>query len=106
MPKRFGWPFGHFFNDAQFFFDSVIFILNKLIRSTVMAVHEYTRSAGQRLAYTIMYDQGEYFIERDGKMKKSVPDAVVAGVAPDEAKASLMLRMAIADIESLNGMDE
>ena len=71
-----------------------------------MATHEYTRPTGQQLTYTISYDQAEYFITRDGEMKKSVPDAIVAGIAPDEAKASLMLRMAIADIESLNGMEE
>ena len=71
-----------------------------------MAVHEYSRSTGRKLRYTISYDQAEYFIERDGTIKKSVPDAIVAGVTPDEAKASLMLRMAIADIESLVGMDE
>ncbi len=71
-----------------------------------MPVHEYTRSTGQKLTYAIAYDQGEYFISRDGKSKKSVPDAIVAGIAPDEARASLMLRMAIADIESLIGMDE
>jgi hypothetical protein len=67
---------------------------------------EYTRCKGQRLTYTVTYDEGEYFIERDGKMKKSVPDALAIGVAPHEAKASLMLRMAIADIEALLGMDE
>lgn len=71
-----------------------------------MPMQEYRRSKGQCLLYTIEYDQGEYFIQRDGKMKKTVPDAVVAGVAPHEAKAELMLRMAIADIESLIGMDE
>jgi hypothetical protein len=71
-----------------------------------MASHAYTRSSGQKFVYTIAYGQGEYFISRDGKVKKSVPDGVIAGVAPDEAKAALMLRMAIADIESLTGMDE
>lgn len=71
-----------------------------------MAMHEYTRSNGQGFVYTISYDQGEYFISRDGQLKKSVPDALVAGVTADEAKASLMLRMAIADIELLSGMDE
>jgi hypothetical protein len=54
----------------------------------------------------VTYDDGEYFIEQDGKMKKSVPDALAIGVAPHEAKASLMLRMAIADIEALLGMEE
>ena len=71
-----------------------------------MATHEYTRSSGQQLTYTISYDEGEYFITRDGVLKKSVPDAIVAGVASSEAKASLMLRMAIADIEILAGMEE
>lgn len=71
-----------------------------------MLVHEYTRSKGQRLTYTIVYDQGEYFIQRDNKMKKSVPDALVASVTPHEARPDLMLRMAIADIESLLGMEE
>lgn len=71
-----------------------------------MPSHEYTRTTGQRLTYTIGYDQGEYFIERNGQMKKSVADAEINGVGQDEAKASLMLRMAISDIELLNGMDE
>ena len=39
-------------------------------------------------------------------MKKAVPDAMTAGISSGEAKASLMLRMAIADIEALIGMDE
>ena len=71
-----------------------------------MLVHEYTRRNGQRLTYTIVYDQGEYFIHRDGQLKKSVPDAFVAAVSADEAKPELMLRMAIADIEVLIGMEE
>lgn len=71
-----------------------------------MPVLEYMRSKGQRLTYTITYDEGEYFIERDGQLKKSTPDAIAIGIAPHEAKASLMLRMAIADIEALLGMDE
>jgi hypothetical protein len=54
----------------------------------------------------ISYDDGEYFIERDGKMIKSAPDAAALGIAPHEAKAELMLKMAKADIESLNGMEE
>jgi hypothetical protein len=66
----------------------------------------YTRSTGQRLTYTISYDDGEYFIERDGQLKKSAPDALVLGIAPHEARAELMLGMAKADIESLNGMEE
>ncbi|WP_155837447.1 hypothetical protein [Herminiimonas sp. CN] len=71
-----------------------------------MLVHEYTRRNGQRLTYTIVYGQGEYFIQRDGHMKKSVADAIVASVTPHEAKPELMLRMAIADIEGLIGMEE
>ena len=71
-----------------------------------MPVYEYTRRAGQRLSYTIEYDQGEYFIQRDGQMKKAVPDAMTSAMDPHEAKPELMLRMAIADIESLNGMEE
>lgn len=71
-----------------------------------MLVHEYTRRSGQRLTYTIVYDQGEYFIQRDGQLKKSVPDAFIAAVSPDEATPELMLRMAIADIEVLIGMEE
>ncbi|MES3020497.1 MAG: hypothetical protein V4857_02820 [Pseudomonadota bacterium] len=67
---------------------------------------EHVRSHGKCLRYNISYDDGEYFIERDGVMKKSVPDAIVAGVAPSEASASLMLRMAVADIEALIGMEE
>lgn len=66
----------------------------------------YTRTQGQGLTYTIAYDDGEYFISRDGALKKSMPDALVAGVAPSEAKAALMLRMATADIENLLGMEE
>ena len=71
-----------------------------------MPVREYTRTGGKRLTYTIVYDQGEYFIQRDGQMKKSVPDAMSTGIAPHEATPSLMLRLAIGDIEALNGMDE
>jgi len=71
-----------------------------------MPVEEYTRSHGKRLTYTISYDDGEYFIERDGELLKSMPDAVALGIAPHEAKAPLMLRMAIADIEALLGMEE
>jgi hypothetical protein len=71
-----------------------------------MPVYQHTRSKGQQLTYSIDYNDDEYFIERDGKMLKSVPDAVVTGVTPQEAKAALMLRMAIADIENLIGMDE
>jgi hypothetical protein len=66
----------------------------------------YTRRGGQRLTYLIAYDKGEYFIERDGQLKKSVPDAMATGIAPNEATPELMLRMAMGDIESLNGMDE
>jgi hypothetical protein len=71
-----------------------------------MPAHEYIRTTGQKLSYTISYDQGEYFIAHDGQMKKSVPDSIVVGINQDEAKASLMLRMAISDIELLNGMSE
>lgn len=71
-----------------------------------MPVTEYRRSQGKRLLYTIEYDQGEYFIQRDGVMKKSVPDAIVASVTPREATPALMLRTAIADIEALLGMQE
>lgn len=71
-----------------------------------MPAQEYRRSKGQCLLYSVEYDQGEYFIQRDGEMKKAVPDAIVASVAPNEANPELMLRMAIADIESLIGMDE
>ncbi len=67
---------------------------------------EYTRTKGQRLTYTITYDDEEYFIRCGEKMLKAVPDAMVEGVAPHEAKAPLMLRMAIADIEALLGMEE
>ncbi len=71
-----------------------------------MPVEEYTRPTGQRFTYMIEYDQGEYFIQRDGKMKKSFPDAVLAGIAPHEATPELMLRMAKADIDNLLGMEE
>jgi hypothetical protein len=67
---------------------------------------EYTRSHGKRLTYAISYDEGEYFIEYEGQMKKAMPDALALGIAEHEAKPSLMLRMAIADIEALLGMDE
>jgi hypothetical protein len=69
-------------------------------------VIEWRRTHGQRLTYIITYDHGEYFIQRDGVLKKSMPDAFVAGISPHEAKPSLMLRTAIADIEALLGMDE
>ncbi|MFC5474882.1 hypothetical protein [Paraherbaspirillum soli] len=71
-----------------------------------MLLQKYRRSKGQCLLYTIEYDQGQYYIQRDGDMKKAVPDAIVAGVAPHEATAELMLRTAIADIERLAGMEE
>ena len=71
-----------------------------------MPVVEYTRSHGKCLTYTISYDEGEYFIEHEGRMRKSMPDPLTIGVAPSEAKAPLMLRMAIADIEALLGMEE
>jgi hypothetical protein len=71
-----------------------------------MPVEEYTRSGGKRFTYTIEYDRGQYFIHRDGKMKKAVPDAMVTGMRPSEAKPEMMLRLAIGDIESLNGMEE
>ncbi len=71
-----------------------------------MPVETYTRSRGKQLTYTIEYDQGEYFILRDGEIKKSVPDAMALGIAPHEATPSLMLRTAIADIENLAGMEE
>lgn len=71
-----------------------------------MPVLEYTRTKGKRLTYTVTYDDGEYFIQRGEQMMKAVPDVMVEGVAPHEAKAQLMLRMAVADIEALLGMDE
>jgi hypothetical protein len=71
-----------------------------------MPTCQHTRTQGQNLLYTIDYDDGEYFIQRDGIMKKSVPDALVAGIAAGEASADLMLHTAIADIENLIGMEE
>ncbi len=71
-----------------------------------MPMQEYRRSKGQCLLYAIEYDQAEYYIQRDGEMKKSMPDAIINGIMPEEAKADLMLRMAISDIENLYGMDE
>lgn len=71
-----------------------------------MPVEEYTRRTGQRLTYVIQYDQGEYFIRRDGVIKKAVPDVMVTGISPKMATPALMLKLAIGDIESLNGMDE
>jgi hypothetical protein len=71
-----------------------------------MPVYEHRRNSGKRLTYSIEYDQGEYFIHRDGHLKKAFPDAIVSAIDPDEATPALMLRMAIADIETLNGMDE
>jgi hypothetical protein len=72
----------------------------------VVPLYEHTRSRGQRLTYTIEYADGEYFIERNGQLKRAVQDPLMIGVAPSEAKAELMLRMAIGDIETLYGMDE
>jgi hypothetical protein len=71
-----------------------------------MPSQHYTRSTGKRLTYLIVYDKGEYFIERDGLMKKAVPDAMATGFSPSEATPKMMLRLAIGDIESLNGMEE
>lgn len=73
---------------------------------SIVPRYEHTRSRGQRLTYTIEYTDGEYFIERNGQLKRSVPDPLMLGVAPSEAKADLMLRLAIGDIETLYGMDE
>lgn len=67
---------------------------------------QYTRSRGHGYTYTIAYDRNEYFIERDGVLKKAFPDAILAGIPPSEASAELMLKTAIADIENLYGMDE
>ncbi|MBI3283347.1 MAG: hypothetical protein HYZ65_00640 [Burkholderiales bacterium] len=71
-----------------------------------MLVYEHTRSGGQRLTYTILYEQGEYIIQRDGLVKKSVGDGIIVSITPHEATPELMLRMAIADIEILAGMEE
>lgn len=71
-----------------------------------MPSRRYTRSKGLGLTYTIAYDRNEYFIERDGDLKKSFPDAILAGIGPAEATPELMLKMAIADIENLYGMEE
>jgi hypothetical protein len=71
-----------------------------------MPYHQHRRNVGKGPLYDIAYDWGEYFITRDGEMKKAVPDPVVAGALPSEATPELMLRMAIADIEALIGMDE
>lgn len=71
-----------------------------------MPHYQHRRNGGKGLLYDIEYDRDEYFITCDGKMKKSVPDAHVAGVLPSEASPELMLRMAIADIEALLGMEE
>jgi len=71
-----------------------------------MPYDQHRRNVGKRLLYDIAYDWGEYFISRDGELKKAVPDAHVAGVVQSEATPELMLRMAIADIEALLGMDE
>ncbi|HCY64901.1 MAG TPA: hypothetical protein DHV59_19195 [Oxalobacteraceae bacterium] len=71
-----------------------------------MPTEEYKRRTGKQLTYRIEYDQGEYFIYRDGFMKKSFPDAMVTGISQKEAKPELMLKLAIGDIEALNGMDE
>lgn len=75
-------------------------------KEDLMPTTEYTRSKGQQFTYSIEYNDGEYYIHRDGVLLKSVPDAIVAGVLPSEAKAEFMLRTAIADIEQLEGMDE
>ena len=56
-----------------------------------MPVEEYTRRTGQRLTYVIQYDQGEYFIRRDGAMKKAVPDVMVTGISSKMATPALML---------------
>ena len=71
-----------------------------------MPYHQHRRNVGKGLVYDIAYDWGEYFISRDGQLKRAVPDALVAGVVPSEATPELMLRMAIADIEALINMDE
>lgn len=67
---------------------------------------DYTRTKGQKYTYSIEYEAGAYYIHRDDKLLKSVPDAIVAGVLPSEADAEFMLRTAISDIELLEGMEE
>jgi hypothetical protein len=71
-----------------------------------MPVYEYTRRTGQQYTYQIEYAQGEYFIKRDGVLKKSFPDAIASGVAKGEDTPDFMLKLAIGDIETLNGMSE
>lgn len=71
-----------------------------------MPVEHYTRTSGQRLTYQISYAAGEYFIERDGVLKKRMDNPAVATISTGEATPELMRQMAIADIESLIGMDE
>lgn len=71
-----------------------------------MATTDYTRRTGKRYTYQIEYDKGEYFIHRDGVLKKSFPDAVASGIANGEDTPDLMLKLAIGDIEVLNGMEE
>lgn len=71
-----------------------------------MPVQEYTRRGGKRLTYVIEYDEGEYFIRHNGIMKKSFPDSLMTGMPGKEATPAMMLKLAIGDIETLNGMDE
>ncbi len=71
-----------------------------------MRVQTYTRTRGKHLTYTIRYEDGKYLIERDGMLKKSVPDVISMGMDPHEARADFMLRTAISDIEALIGMEE
>lgn len=71
-----------------------------------MMQQNWQRSKGQGLTYTIRYGMGQYLILRDGELKRSLPDAFIASIDPDEATPELMLSLAIADIESLIGMEE
>lgn len=71
-----------------------------------MPTYQHTRSKGKRQTYDIKYNDDEYFIECNGSSKKTVADSLAIGILPSEANADLMLRMAIADIELLAGMEE
>ncbi len=71
-----------------------------------MPVEHYTRRTGKRYTYEIEYDRGEYFIHRDGVLKRAFPDALASGIANGEDTPALMLKLAIGDIEALHGMDE
>lgn len=71
-----------------------------------MQMTEYTRRTGKRYTYQVEYEKGQYFIRRDGMLKKSFQDPHAHGIALGEDTPEVMFKLAVGDIETLNGMEE